>query len=140
MNKHPNLPSGTGHAYVIENVYRALRDLCDESHSWKKRIIEACNNAHRPADNECFTGYMSDETLQSWRDCRIGRFGKTIDDLDDEEVEELASNLRAYVFGVCRDKGICEAGGDPKAFEPFSDSPTGEEGRVPPQRNKNEDG
>ncbi len=136
MNKHSNLPSGGGQSYVIENVFRALRDLCDKSLSWRERIKNACLNAHRPNDNEFFTGYMSDETLQAWRDCSLGRFGKRFDELDDEEIKGLVSSLQDYIFYASRDKGICESGGDPKAYRPFGEVSEAEGGRVPPKRNK----
>jgi hypothetical protein len=83
---------------------------------------------------------MSDRTLEYWRGCRIGKFGKMVDDLDDEEIEELASNLTNYIFGVSRDKGICIAGGDPKAHEPYPASSTSEGASVAPKRNINETG
>ena len=134
MTRHPNLPPQGGQPYVMENVFRALRNLCDADLPWKDRISMACLDAHRPSDNEAFTGYMADDTLEYWRNCAPGRFGKPVSALDENEVRELADSLRAYIFSGSRDRGICIAGGDPKAHEPFDAVPEIEGGKKSPIR------
>jgi len=138
MNRHPNLPQGMGDAYVIENVFRALSDLCDRKPSWRERICNACSNVHRPNDNEFFTGYMSDETLQDWRDCSLSRFDKPVAEFSDDEVAQLAESLRSYIYHVSRDRGICEAGQDPKAFNRFGTYPLEDPSIGVPVRNRAE--
>jgi len=138
MTKNPTLPNGSGDLYVNENVLRALTDLCRPNLAWRDRILEACSNAHRPNDNEFFTGYMSDETLQRWRECSPYRFEKNKDELTDAEISSLEESLRSYIIAVCRDMGIIEAGLDPKDYNKhgsyYLEDPT--EGT--PKRNKAE--
>lgn len=115
--KHPSHPEGIRHAYLQENVARALADLTAPGGTWRKRILEACWKTQRTKDTELFTYYMSDSTLAAWRDCDPARFQKADDDLSDEEIAELAGALRCYLRGAAIDEGIRLAGQDPREFD-----------------------
>ena len=114
--KHPNLPASAGHGYVQENVGRALSDLLDQTKPWRERILKACDDAHRPNDNEFYTCYMSDETLEAWRDCTPTRFGKPVANLDEADLAKIASSLCSFILLATRDHGIFLSGQDPHEF------------------------
>ena len=132
--RHPNLPTGSGDHYVLENIIRSMTDLCGME-DWRKRILAACANAHRPNDNEFFTGYMSDETLQRWRECSPSQFGKLPDDLSDDEIALLAESLRSFIMSGSRDLGLVEAGCDPKEFNKHGSYYLEDPSSAPPERN-----
>lgn len=137
QNKHQNLPGGHGNDYVKENIYRALEDLCSER-GRRDKIINACANAHRQNDNEFFTGYMSDETLQRWRECNLSRYQKSSDELSDEEIDTLAEALIAFILNGYRDLGMVEIGQDPKEFNRHGSYHVEDSSSASPQRNKAE--
>jgi hypothetical protein len=134
-DKHQNLPGGHGNNYVKENIYRALEDLCRER-GRRDRIINACENAHRPNDNEFFTGYMSDETLHRWRECNLSRYQKSAGELSDEEIDTLAEALIAFILSGCRDLGLAESGLDPKEFNMHGSYHVEDLSSGPPRRNE----
>lgn len=135
MTKNPNLPNGSGYLYVKENVQRALTDLCCPNLGWRERILEACANAHRPNDNEFFTGCMSDEALQRWRECSACRFGKNSDELTDAEISSLGESLRCYITSISRDMGIIEVGLDPKDHNKYGSYYLEDPNQGAPRRN-----
>lgn len=95
---------GHGWIYVNENCWRAISDLASGSGSeWRERIKRAVFNAHRPADTDFFTQWMSEETLAEWRACLPE---KSIDDMTDEEVMEIAQHLGAYLLNCQRDLAL----------------------------------
>ena len=136
-NTNPSLPSGMGDIYIRENIGRALSDLCSSSSTWRERVLEACRNAHRPNDDEFFTGYMSDETLQRWRDCKPYRFKQAEPELIDDQIEELASALISYLQCACRDLGMVEVGIDPKEHHKYGTYYLDDESQSALKRNSN---
>jgi len=115
--KHASHPTGAGHLYLQENVSRALRELMDPAKTHRERILGACRLVRRSHDEEFFTYYMSDSTLAAWRECDPERFNKIDQELQEDEIRELAAALRCYLRGASVDEGIRLAGQDPRQFD-----------------------
>ena len=61
--------------------------------------------------------HMSDETLKEWRDCTPTRFGKPVDELNEDDLANIADSLCSYIRLAARDHGIFLSGQDPREFD-----------------------
>ena len=112
----PKPKSYHGSTYLVENVFRALRELSGTTEDRRQRILDACVNAHRPNRYDGTTDAMSTQTLEAWDACNPGSWNKKIQEMSNEEVEEITSNLICYLFGMAQDTGIAGAGQEPADY------------------------
>lgn len=94
----------------------------DSEKSYRDRIIHACWAVRRVTDEDSFTDMMSDQTLEFWRGCDNSRFNKHNNELTDEEIWSLGSNLASYIYYALQDITKADMGLIPRDDKPFDDN------------------